>query len=86
LAIKSNQPIKCPVCEFHYELLNLATNLRSSERSSESYDEKSAEIDCNCAFNVFFQPKPLFEKMDSNKMEEFRQLYSGQQNERNKVN
>ena len=37
-------------------------------------------------FNVFFQPKPLFEKMDSNKMEEFRQLYSGQQNERNKVN
>jgi hypothetical protein len=40
----------------------------------------------NCAFNVFFQPKPLFEKLDSNKMEEFRQLYSGQQNERNKVN
>jgi hypothetical protein len=34
----------------------------------------------------FFQPKPLFEKMDGNKMEEFRQLYSGQQNERNKVN
>jgi hypothetical protein len=35
---------------------------------------------------VLFQPKPLFEKMDSNKMEEFRQLYSGQQSDQNKVN
>lgn len=35
---------------------------------------------------IFYQPKPLFEKMDSNKMEEFQQRYSGKQHDRNKVN
>ncbi|CAB3990994.1 methionine--tRNA ligase, cytoplasmic-like, partial [Paramuricea clavata] len=34
--------------------------------------------------HIIGEPKPLFEKMDSNKMEEFRQLYSGQQSDRNK--
>ncbi|CAB4003064.1 methionine--tRNA ligase, cytoplasmic-like [Paramuricea clavata] len=34
--------------------------------------------------HIIGEPKPLFEKMDSNKMEEFRQIYSGQQSNRNK--
>ena len=34
--------------------------------------------------HIIGEPKPLFEKMDGNKMEEFRQLYSGQQSDRNK--
>ena len=42
--IESNQSnsnfTNCMVCEFHYELLNFATNFRSSERNSEHFSEK----------------------------------------------
>jgi hypothetical protein len=45
------KPIKCVVyklfCESHYELLNFATNLRTSQRSSEHLWPKFREIDCN---------------------------------------
>ena len=44
------KPIKClvykPACEFYNELLNFATNSRTSQRSSESYSEMLPEIDC----------------------------------------
>ena len=49
--LNSMKPIKClvykPTCEFWNELLNFATNFRTSQRSSESYNEKLPEIDCN---------------------------------------
>ena len=35
-----------PACEFWNELLNFATNFRTSQRSLEYYVEKLAEIDC----------------------------------------
>ena len=45
----SMKPIKFlihnPVCEFRNELLNFATNLRTSQRTSECSCEKLAEID-----------------------------------------
>ena len=48
--LNSMKPIKClvykPACEFWNELLNFATNFRTSQRSSESYNEKLPEIDC----------------------------------------
>ena len=34
-------------CEFQYELPNFATNLRTSQRSSENLWQKFREIDCN---------------------------------------
>ena len=53
------QPIKCYlyklVCEFHYELLNFATNFRSSEKSSEHFSEKLVEIDCNILNGLVFE-------------------------------
>ena len=49
--LNSMKPIKClvykPACEFWNELLNFATNFRTSQQSSESYNEKLPEIDCN---------------------------------------
>ena len=54
--LNSMKPIKClvykPACEFWNELLNFATNFRTSQRSSESYNEKLPEIDCNCISKV----------------------------------
>ena len=62
--LNSMKPIKClvykPACEFWNELLNFATNFRTSQRSSESYNEKLPEIDCKhnlytckCSFSYF---------------------------------
>ena len=36
-----------PVCEFHNEILNFVTTLRSSEQSSKSFSENLTEIDNN---------------------------------------
>ena len=48
--LNTMKPIKClvykPACEFWNELLNFATNSRTSQRSSEYYSEKLSEIDC----------------------------------------
>jgi hypothetical protein len=50
-SLKWKKPIKCVVyklvCESHYELLNFATNLRTSQRSSEHLWPKFREINCN---------------------------------------
>ena len=47
-------------------------------RLSGSYFAPSRKF--NIKIFLFFQPKVLFEKIDSSKVEEFRQIYSGQQN------
>ena len=49
--LNSMKPIKFlihkPACEFRNELLNFATNLQTSQRTSECCSEKLAEIDNN---------------------------------------
>ena len=68
------KPIKClvykPACEFWNELLNFATNFRTSQRSSESYNEKLPEIDCNVKSISTITISPVVQKKEENPKDE----------------
>ena len=52
-----------PACESWNELLNFATNIRTSSRSSEYYCEKLSEIDCKTSLQNDKLQQPDFNRL-----------------------